>query len=173
MTAVAAAVALILLLPSPALADERAVSDPDDVVGTLDLRRVSLAKLGPTEPLTIWIETYDGWGPRTLVRNNNRMIVLFDTDGDGSRDFRARILRLKRKFVALIKGSGQSFEPLPVTKPNRRTVRLVIPGSIPVNPDGGPPGIRVLTRFIGAQGCDPASGSKPCIDRAPDGGAWL
>lgn len=30
MTAVAVAAALILLLPSPALADERAVSDPDD-----------------------------------------------------------------------------------------------------------------------------------------------
>lgn len=163
-----------LMLPAvPASAVERGrVLDADDVDGKLDLAKLRFYKPRKRSHIVITVKTHDPWGKRVLRLNVNKLVVLLDVDRDGSRDYRARIRKAGNKLVVIISGSGEHFEPLPARKPNRRTVRFVIPGDSPPNPVGPAPNMVARSRFIEDHACDPASGSPPCIDRAPDSG-WL
>lgn len=172
--AVAALTVLGLMLPAmPASSAERGTAlDADDVDGRLDLAKLRFYKPGKKSHIVITVKTYEPWGKRALRLNVNKLVVLLDVDRDGSRDYRARIRKAGKKLIVIISGSGENFEPLPARKPNRRTVRFVIPGDSPPNPVGPAPNMAARSKFIEEHACDPGSGSPPCIDRAPDSG-WL
>ncbi len=163
-----------LMLPAmPASAAERGSAlDADDVDGKLDLARLSFYKPETNSHIIIRVKTHEPWGKRVLRLNVNKLVVLLDVDLDGTRDYRARIKKAGTKLIVLISGSGENFEPLPARKPNRRTVRFVIPGNSPPNPVGPAPNMVARSRFIEVQACDPASGSPACVDRVPNSG-WL
>jgi hypothetical protein len=164
--------AALCLHALPAWAASGSITDPNDVHGRLDLARLSFIKPAGTAPFTITVRTYDPWPKRVLRDHVNRLAVFIDTDGDGTKDYTARIRKSGAHLVANISGSGSSFEPLPVERPNRRTVRFTIPGNSPPNPNGPAPHLRAYSVFIESLACDPASGHMPCVDHAPDT-AWL
>src|SRR5437764_47323 len=126
-----AAVAGLCLQALPASASTGSTTDPNDVAGKLDLNTLSFTKSGKTAPLMITVTTYDRWRSRVLRDHVNRLAVWIDTNHDGMRDFTARIKKTAGHLEVLISGSGSSFEPLPATRPNRKTVRFTIPGDSP------------------------------------------
>jgi Ca2+-binding RTX toxin-like protein len=162
------------------------VLDADEVDGLLDLASLRFEKVTGDGPLLIVVKTHAAWTKRVLRGFSvNKLIVSLDVDRDGLSDYRARIRRVgDDNLKVFIRGSGSVFEPVPATKTNGRTVRFEIPGSSAFrgsrgdgpgaspNPDGAAPDMRADSWFIEAGECDPASGSPPCVDRAPDTG-WL
>jgi hypothetical protein len=168
------ALGAVLTMPSfavPGTCCVEQVTDPQDVAGKLDLALLRYAKSGPNAPMKITVQTHEGWPPRVLRPNVNRLRVLIDRNEDGTVDFRATIRRVEGELKVFIHGPGSSFEPLPARKPNPRTVRFTIPGSSPPNP-GGFVDLAAISRFIESPPCDPASGGTACVDRAPNSG-WL
>jgi hypothetical protein len=162
--------ALIAFSAMPAGAVTGSVDDPDDVNGKLDLARLYFRKDTDTSSLLIVIKTIEKWNKAVLRGNVNRLVVLIDTDGDGTADFRARIKRAGNDLAAFITSADSAFEPLPVHKTDAWTTRFRIPGSSPPNPDGPPPHFQVVSRFVESIDCDTASGQGPCIDTMPDEG---
>lgn len=147
------------------------VADADDVDGLLDLAVLKFTKDSAGAPLAVVVRTHDPWDNRVLRDDVNQLLVLLDVNHDGTMDYRARIRKVGADLVVVI-GSGSIFEPLPASKPNMRSVRFVIPGDSPPNPNGTAPDMRATSQFIESIECDPASGQAPCVDRAPDAG-WL
>lgn len=157
---------LTLLLIAPP-AGAATVADPDDVGGKLDLATVTARKTDPLAPLWIRITTYESWAPRLLRESGpNRVVVLFNVDADPKKEFRGVILRIGGDLVMLVSGEGSSFEPLPVRHPNGHTLRTVVPGGSPPNPEG-PVRIAARSRLF-----DEADCADGCLDRAPNGG-WV
>lgn len=156
--------ALLLLAPGAGAAT---VTDPDDVAGKLDLATVTATKSEASAPLKIRITTYENWAARLLRESGpNRVIVLFNVDTDPDPEYRGRILYAGGDLFMTISGEGSSFEPLPVRHPNGHTLRTVVPGSSPPNPDGQ---VRIAVRSRLYDDADCADG---CFDRAPNGG-WV
>ena len=166
--AVAAVVALCLQA-LPAFAASGSVTDPNDVSGKLDLMTLSFTRSGKTAPLTITVTTYNRWRSRILRAGGDRLAVFIDTNNDGVKNFKARIKKTGGHLVAVITGSGSTFEPLPATRPDPKSVKFTIPGNTPPNPRGHVPHFRAFSRFVESSVCTP---TKPCIDFAPDTG-WL
>lgn len=164
------AVALVLLLTLQLLtpaAVAATVADPDDVGGKLDLATVTARKADALAPLRIRITTYESWAARVLRASGpNRVVVLFNVDADPEKEYRGVILRIGGDLVMLISGEGSTFEPLPVRHPNGHTLRTVVPGGPPPNPEG-PVRIAARSRFF-----DEADCADGCLDRAPNGG-WV
>ncbi|MFN2543203.1 MAG: hypothetical protein ABR600_01340 [Actinomycetota bacterium] len=160
--------AVVAFSAMPAGAVTGAVDDPDDVEGKLDLARLYWRKDTDTSSLLIVIKTIESWKKAVLGGDVNRLVALIDTDGDGATDFRARIKRAGNNLAAFITGADSAFEPVPAHKTDGWTLRFTIPGSSPPNPDGPPPHLRLVSRFVESVECDTASGHGPCIDHAPD-----
>lgn len=156
---------VLALLATPAGATT--VTDPDDVAGKLDLATVTGTKTDATAPLKIRITTYENWAARLLRESGrNRVIVLFNVDTDPETEYRGAIVYAGGDLVMRIRGEGSSFEPLPVRHPNGHTLRTVVPGGSPPNPDGR---VRIAVR---SRMYDDAECADGCRDRAPNGG-WV
>ncbi|MEW6059350.1 MAG: hypothetical protein AB1551_04290 [Actinomycetota bacterium] len=143
------------------------VSDPNDVSGRLDLSVLIGTKAFANAPLVIKVRTYGNWGKRLLSdAGENRIYVLFDVDGDGITDYTGEISESGGKLHMDITGDGSAFEPLPVSHPNRRTIKTTVPGGSPPNPKG--------TLYIAARSefTNSTSCATTCEDRIPDSG-WL
>lgn len=156
--------ALLLLAPTAVAAT---VADPDDVEGKLDLASVTARKADALAPLRIRITTYENWAARLLRESGrNRVVVLFNVDADPETEYRGVILRVGGDLVMLVRGGSSSFEPLPVRHPDGHTLRTVVPGGSPPNPEGP---VRIAVRSRSFDEADCADG---CLDRAPNGG-WV
>jgi hypothetical protein len=152
-------------------------SDPRDR-GRLDVRLVELTPRG--ESLVVTIRTRTRWQRQLLERGTaNRILVLFDTDGDRRTDSRGRVLKTGRSLKLSVSGSGASrrspngmsrgAQPLAdagvmVRKTGPRILRLEISPNSMLTSDPEM-SIFVRTRFR-----DAATGCRPCRDRAPDHG---
>jgi len=155
----------VLLAAAPAGATQ--ASDPEDVSGKLDLKQITATKADATAPLHITIVTYENWKKKALSDSgHNRVFVLFNTDSDSKAEYVGEIYESGGNLVMVITGSGSAFEPLPVRHPNGHTLKTVVPGSSPPNPDGNV-GVAAKSRYTDAGDCATA-----CKDRAPNGG-WL
>ena len=132
--------------------------------GRLDLESIEYVKDSHGSPLVILLRMQNRWGNRVLRGSSgNRLVVDLDVDRDKARDYKARIRAFGDELAVVIKGPGERFEPLPATRPSRRSVRIEIPGDTPPNPKHVP-SMRPRSKFISSARCDPASGAKPCID---------
>ncbi len=163
--AAAATAALLLSLAASAAV---AATDPNDVAGKLDLHRLTATKDSKNAPLTVTVRTFPSWKKSILAASGpNRLIVLFDTDGDGVSDFSGMVEFAGGALSVLISGSGQAFEPLEATRPTNRSVRFTVPGGSPPNP-AGDLDVAARSRYLDSGvSCKP-----PCRDRLPDSG-WV
>ena len=161
-----ALLALAIGLGVPAAAWAASASDPIDTLGKLDLRSFKVTR-SASEILTVTVRTWDSWQKTILPATGspNRLFVLFNTDADGSAEYKARIVNLGGSLVALLSGQGQQFEPIPVTRPSDTQARFVFPADVLVDADED---LGVAVRSIYQGGLCSAS----CIDRAPNTG-WV
>jgi hypothetical protein len=165
-TALPLVLAIACALVSAPTAAGVAATDPNDTPGRLDLRRVIVLKDGPTSPLRVTLTTWGAW-PASLLRRSgpNRVFVGLDTDLDGTRDVRARIVRSGGGLVAELRDSGELVDRVNVARPSQRKLRFTVPGGSPANPSGAV-AVAARSRFRGDAAC------RPCNDRAPDAG-WI
>ena len=152
----AIATLLLLLLPAPASA--AAHSDPNDVTGRFDVKRLKATRDGYVE---IRVQMYGKLSKKLFASGTgDKVVVLFDADDDGSTDYKGRIRKDGKDLYIAIEGSGSAFEPLEVRfTAGRRGLAFTVPGDSPPAPDTAF-GLAVKTVFDGAK------------DRAPDAG-WL
>jgi hypothetical protein len=139
------------------------VTDPNDVPGKLDLKVLHGDKASSNAPLYITVRTFDGWAGSVLRdTDTNRIRIQYDVDGDRVADYTGVISKCLKLHMD-ISGSGSSFEPLPVSHPNAHTIKTIVPGGSPPNPNGVV-WIRALSRFTNAGAC-----AATCRDHT----AWL
>jgi hypothetical protein len=124
----------IAVIASVLLVSTAVATDPRDAGGKLDLRSVKAVRDGKLLRLTI--STYGPWDSKLLRSEGmgtsrpplgrNRLTVLYDVNRDGKADFTGRIV-YRGKLSMWIGGKGSAFEPVPVSRPNPSSVRLVHP----------------------------------------------
>ena len=168
---VALAAVLALSTPVPAfgaVARSGSAADPNDTAGHLDISYIEGMKASATAPLHIMIQTYGNWSDAVLATGKpSRMFVLFDTDVDGSAEYKGRIYSVGTKLTIWIKGSGSSFENLAVHRVDPKTIKTVIPGNSTPNPVTAF-NMAVKTSYKTSSGAC----ASACVDRAPDAG-WV
>jgi hypothetical protein len=147
------------------------VADANDSPGLLDISHLYGVKTVSNGPLTIRIDFFENVKSSMFTKDSkNKVYVYFDASPnyDGAADYTGIVRQTNTgDLVFLISGSGASFDPLEVTRPNRKELKTVVPGTSPPNPNG-PLEIKVKTVYDTTTGpC--ASG---CQDKSPDHG-WL
>ena len=116
--------------------------DPDDVTSPLDLESVSAVRTG--DLVAVSLRTYEEWGdevlsaPRLDQPGPNRLVVAYDVDLDGKRDYIGEIVFAEGALSLVIQGLGQAFEPVPVERPDNRTAQFVHPVDVLFLPTEGP-----------------------------------
>lgn len=112
------------------------LSDPDDLVGVLDIEDLEAEHEAGSAPMEISISFHDAFADADLAGGSgNKLRLLFDVDRNGTADFSGRIKRAGSALVISIKEGGSNrFEPLPVTREATDGISMVIPGSAPMNP---------------------------------------
>ncbi|MEA2551492.1 MAG: hypothetical protein QOE25_1261 [Actinomycetota bacterium] len=167
------ALAALFLLPSAAVAQQPVgdVADGNDSPGLLDISHFYGVKTVSDGPLTIRIHFFENVKSSMFTKSSkDKVSVYFDASPnyDGVADYTGIVRQTNSGDLEfLISGSGSSFDPLKVTRPNRRELKTIVPGNSPPNPNG-PLEIKVKTVYVSTSGAC-ASG---CQDRAPDSG-WL
>lgn len=140
-------------------------ADPNDVSGKLDLKLISGVRSGGALALTVG--TWGSWSNTDvpLSGSPNRLVILIDTNGDGTADYRARIVRSGKVLVALISGHGDSFEPVPALRRSGNRVAFEFPSDV-LKPSADDLAIAARSTYWGGA-CTSA-----CVDRAPNTG-WV
>jgi hypothetical protein len=140
-------------------------TDPNDTAGKLDLRRVTGTRTAGI--VTVTVRTWDSWQKGVLPQagSPNRLFVLFDADGDGAAEYRARVVNAGGALVALLTGEGQQFEPVPITRSSGVQIRFSFPTDVLVDADET---FAVAARSVYQGGLC----STACLDRAPNTG-WI
>ena len=163
----------LLLMAPPAFGQVQAVSDPDDMTSPLDVRSIQF-NYRDNEVHRFKLITDDNWGCR-YVSKLSKMLWYFDGKGNRRMDLVGKVRCLKpqdepRDLVIFLSGtdSGNSYEPIPVTKPNRHTMTFRVPFDIP-ELNGPHVDVVVRVRDGAAEGC---TAENPCKDKAPDDGRW-
>ena len=126
-----AAVALLLvtglLSAGPAAAHKFTRTDPNDTPGLLDLRSAGVAH--KTTVVVHSFRTFAGWAPSDLGRISSFFVIGIDKNNDPRQAERCVLIffagRLRARLINCITGSA--IGPLPVSKPNRTTVKVNIP----------------------------------------------
>ena len=163
------AFAVILGAAGNAFADTRRISDRGDVPGRLDIRSATHGHAG--NRLVHTISTWGSWpvgllGPGTpnlfaleistdADRALERVVLVFSTSGR----MVARVFRVNRRRLTFV-GSARA------SKPNARTIRVVVPGAR----IGAPAGYRWNAH---SQFQAPGACSRACVDKAPNTGRVL
>lgn len=115
-----------LLSTGPAAAHNFTKTDPDDARGLLDLRSASVAHMSNT--VVHSFRTFAGWAPRDLGRNSSGFIIGIDKNNDRQPERCAIVIFASRLRAILINCmTGRTTAQLPVSKPNRTTVKVIIP----------------------------------------------
>jgi hypothetical protein len=94
--------------------------DPNDV-DFLDVANVSAVRQG--ELLAVSLTTYEEWDESNL----ERLSILYDTNLDGQANYFGEFSLPAGAPSLMIFGENQSFEPVPVERPDDRTVQFVHP----------------------------------------------
>ena len=142
-----------------------AVSDPNDVAGKLDLKSAKAVAKGQLLRLTIG--TWDPWSSKVLVglgslAGRNRLIVLYDVNGDHVADYTGRIVYRNGRLSLWITGRGNQYEPVPVSRPSRTAVTYTHPVDVLfTKPSQTRLNIAVTSTYAGAR------------DRMPDAPGWM
>ena len=162
---------MVMVIARPAFA--ATFSDPDDMAGPMDVRRLVHTQRGGD--IHRFRVTTDGtWGCRYLKPKTNTMRWFFDGGGDGDVDLVGNVKCVKRgggRDIQLFlrgKDSGNQYEPLGFTRPNRRTLNLTFSFDIP-ELNGNHVDLRIHTTDRTVDDC---TSPNKCVDRAPDDGMW-
>jgi len=130
LAAVASLLVLGLLSIGPAAAHNFTKTDPDDTRGLLDLRSASVSHT--TNAVVHSFRTFAGWAPRDLGRMSSLFVIGIDKNNDASQAERCVFVffssRLRARLINCITGAG--LGPVPVSKPNRTTVKVNIPKTV-------------------------------------------
>jgi hypothetical protein len=140
-------------------------TDPNDVTGKLDIKGVGGSVKG--QLLKFSIGTYDAFSVADIPRQGgiSSWLLEFDTNGDGTGDYKARIVSLPSgKYSALISGNGKKLEPVPLKRKGN-----TLTGTFPADAiaAAGDPIAMATTSSFRTCTC-----TAPKIDRAPDEG-WI
>jgi hypothetical protein len=167
-----AVTAALLMFAAPAFAAET-FEDPDDMTGPLDVRELVWTDKGD-DVHTFRLTTDDNWHC-SYISKLSKMLWYFDGRGDRDMDLIGKVRCLDpqegpRELVMFLSGteSGNSYEAVPVRKPNNHTMRVTFTFDIP-ELSGPHVDLVIRVRDGVAEGC--TSGHK-CIERAPDEGRW-
>ncbi len=161
--------------PASSSARTRA-ADPRDSRGRLDLKTVSAVEHDGV--LALSLATYGAWSSRILqgtsgkagpASGRNRLVVLYDTNGDGRPDYTGRVVFWQGHLALWITGHGRALEPVPVRRPNGRTASFAHAVDALFRAGQGKKKLGVAVESVDRQvaGCSPA-----CRDRAPNRG-WI
>ena len=163
----------LLLMVSPAAGQAQGMSDPDDMTSPLDVRAIYFTA-GNNDVHTFELTTDDKWRCR-YISKLGKILWYFDGSGGRGMDLVGKLRCLEpqdepRELVMFFSGtdSGNSYEPIPVRRPNRRSIRFRLPFDIP-ELDGPHVELVVRVRDGMAEGCTAAN---PCKEKAPDDGRW-
>jgi hypothetical protein len=128
------ATVMLLGFPGSGLADKKAVMDPDDVMGSLDISKVGHGH-GANGKLVHTIETFATWPPELLEPQETWLALLFDVDRDRDDPFgENRYLRIDytqedgltaRMYTQGIGGPAEFIADVPVSRPTEASVRVV------------------------------------------------
>jgi hypothetical protein len=162
----AAAVAALLVLV-PAAAEAAQVTDPNDTPGKLDLELVRGVRNVSGDPITFTIRMQAPFEKAVLGPAANWVKVFLNVDGDAAVDYVGTIKKSGTKLAVYFSGQGDNFEPLPVRRPNLRTLRFTVPGGPPLAPNG-PVSMIVQSHYVNAGAC-----SMGCLDVAPNSFEWI
>lgn len=138
--------------------------------GPLDLRRLEARRSAPGAAiLHITITTWTRWDARLLAEGTpHRLLILFDTDGDGRANYTGRVRYARGTLALFIEGPGSAFEPLAVQRTAPTVITVTVPGDSPPNPATRRLGIAAQSLYVGSK----TACARGCADRAPDAG-WL
>jgi hypothetical protein len=165
---IAALVAAVALAGAGnALADTKAILDPNDRPGPLDIRRASHGHAGGR--VTHTISTFGTWQVGLLGLNTPNLFALeISTDADRALERVVLVFSANGRLVARVfrLPGGGLVGSASASRPNARTLRV----SIHRSRLGNPVGYRwdAISQFQAAGAC-----SRFCIDRAPNFGRIL
>ena len=126
LAAVGFLLVMSLLSAGPAAAHNSTKTDPDDTRGLLDLRSASVAHT--SNAVVHSFRTFAGWAPRDLGRASSAFFIGIDKNNDRQPERCVLVFFARRlRAVSLNCNTGVASGPLPVSKPNRTTVRVTIP----------------------------------------------
>lgn len=160
--------ALLALLPTAAGAGTFVqVTDPNDVPGKLDLALVRGFRAASGQPITFTISVQAPFAKADLGPAADWVKVFLEVDADPNADYIGTIKRTGATLSVFFRGEGNSLEPLPVSRPNLRTMRFTVPGGAPLAPNGEVKMI-VESHYVNATSC-----SMGCLDVAPNSFTWI
>lgn len=127
LAGVAFLLVMSLLSTGPAAAHDFTKTDRDDARGLLDLRSASVAH--GSNVVVHSFRTFAAWGPSDLGMNSSEFIIVIDRNNDANQAERCiRVFFRSRLRATLLNCiTGETIGPVPVTKPNRTTVKVNIP----------------------------------------------
>ena len=168
--------ALAVLVAVPLARSKTIATDPKDARGKLDLKTVAAVRHDTL--LRLKIRMYGAWSSKLLrgkkgrsgpAGGHDRLVVLYDTNGDGRPDYTGRIVYWKGYLRLWIAGRRGAFEPVPVKRPNARTASFAHPVDVLFSPQKGKRTLGLAVKSVDREGaaCSPA-----CRDRAPNEG-WI
>lgn len=165
----------LAVLAVPFVLATTTASDPNDAAGKLDFKKAVAVRDG--QLLRFTITTYDGWASNVLqgrfgtsrpAAGPNAMTVLYDVNGDRKADYTGRIVYWQKHLGLWIAGRRSNFEPLPVKRPNAKTVSFVHPVDVFYRT----PGTKTLRLAVTSVDRDSAGCGSGCRDRIPNSG-WM
>ena len=163
-----------LLILGPLAQAAETFSDPDDMTSPLDIRSVTYTDKGG-KVASFRVVTDQNWRCSYIHPGLNSVTWLWDGRNDGDIDLVGKTRCLKpshgpRDLVLFLSGkhSGNSYEPVPIKKPNGHTMKVTFSFDIP-EMHGAHASMLMRVRDGEAEGCTSA---HRCTERAPDSGKW-
>jgi hypothetical protein len=168
--------AILGLVTVPLALATSTATDPNDVKGKLDLKKLVAAR--DRQLMRVTITTYDRWAARILRgpggprQGRNRLTVLYDIGvNDRVADYRGRVVYSGGRLRLWISGNGSNYEPLPVTRPSRLSVTWTQPIDIFFHgPPAGPRRVYLAVKSLYRR--KGTACAKGCRDRIPNKG-WI
>ncbi|MPZ68401.1 MAG: hypothetical protein GEU71_02605 [Actinobacteria bacterium] len=160
----------VLLSAAPASAAKMEISDPNDVRGKLDLRRVIRSG---EDKLTWRLITYKGWSVKEIW-SVGTLVVDLDTRFDSAPDYYVTIFPTHDKLKARLFRDRKNKKDYQVGKvkvwrKNRKSASIQLSLSrVKVGDDRATYSWRAQTLYYGSSAC-----SDVCFDMAPQNDAWV
>jgi hypothetical protein len=161
------ACALVALWVVPqAAADRKTVHDRADIEGALDIRSVTAGHDITRDRFAYIVRMDEAWKSQ-LLRDGNEIVLAFDTNFSlrGARFERSVVVRWSRGSLRalVLDGHARRVAAVPVSRPNARSVRVVVRASAL----GAKYGYRWVARSLfGAR----STCRSRCVDHAPNWG---
>ena len=160
---------LVSVLAPPAGAKETA-TDPNDTEGQLDIVEISF-KGAAGAASTVKLKTQNPWGCKFLRQGvKTSLNWYFDDNEDGDNDLIGKFVCInassnKPKLILKLHGpdSGNTYEPVPAKRPNKKTVKATFPFDL-AEFESEHASAHARSKDAISEGCD------VCVDRAPDTG---